>query len=301
MFLVKDAINIVPFLMYASGDLVVLTAGLTVTCTISKNGGAFGAISGTVAEVGSGMYKVTLAAADCNTYGAVALKFVAATSTTKIDLHVCGLLDITTVNFGITALPTAAFTSAGGLLGSANATPSHLAWVTSAGYVRVAINGDKSGYTLDPSGANGITTIRDSVWNATLASYASAGTAGKKLTDILADVWTTLIPASYGAGTAGKKVGDNLDAPVSNASTLTIADVTTGANAALDSVGTELSVVPSTTGTLRRKIDFLFQYFRNKRTMTSSVETLYKEDASTSLGTSTVSDNGTTFTKGETN
>lgn len=70
--------------------------------------------------------------------------------------------------------------------------------------------------------------------------------------------------------------------------------------AALDEAGTELTAIPSTTGTLRQQIKFLFQYFRNKRTVTATTETLFKEDATTSLGTATVSDDGTIFTKGET-
>lgn len=72
-----------------------------------------------------------------------------------------------------------------------------------------------------------------------------------------------------------------------------------GVDAALDASNTELSAIPSTTGTLRTFLQFVFQYFRNKRTVTTTVETLFKEDASTSLGTATVSDDGTTFTKGE--
>ena len=61
----------------------------------------------------------------------------------------------------------------------------------------------------------------------------------------------------------------------------------------------ELAAIPTTTSDLREMLQFLFEYFRNKRTATADTETLYKEDASTPLGTSTLSDDGTTFTKGE--
>lgn len=74
-----------------------------------------------------------------------------------------------------------------------------------------------------------------------------------------------------------------------------------GVDTALDASNTELSAIPSTTGSLRTLLQFLFQYFRNKRTVTESTETLFKEDASTSLGTASVTDDGTTFTKGEMN
>ena len=75
--------------------------------------------------------------------------------------------------------------------------------------------------------------------------------------------------------------------------------VQTAVAAELDAAGTELSAVPSTTGTLRQKLNYLFQYMRNKRTTTASTETMYKEDSTTSLGTSTVSDDGTTATHGK--
>lgn len=66
-----------------------------------------------------------------------------------------------------------------------------------------------------------------------------------------------------------------------------------------DTANTELATSPDTTGTLRQMIQWMFTYFRNKKTMTATTETVYKEDASTALGTASVSDNGTTFTKGE--
>lgn len=66
-----------------------------------------------------------------------------------------------------------------------------------------------------------------------------------------------------------------------------------------DTPSAELASIPTTTGTLRQMIQFLFQYFRNKKTVTATTETLYKEDASTSLGSATISDDGATFIKGE--
>lgn len=62
----------------------------------------------------------------------------------------------------------------------------------------------------------------------------------------------------------------------------------------------ELASVPSDTSPLADQLQFIFQYFRNKRTVTDTLETMYKEDAITSLGTSVLSDDGTTFTKNET-
>ena len=64
-------------------------------------------------------------------------------------------------------------------------------------------------------------------------------------------------------------------------------------------INTELTSVPTTASTLRQHLQFLFTYFRNRKTVTSAVETLYREDAATPLGTSALTDDGTTFTKGE--
>ncbi len=69
----------------------------------------------------------------------------------------------------------------------------------------------------------------------------------------------------------------------------------------LDIANTELAAIPDTTGSLRALIQLIHAYFRNVRTETSGVESLKKEDGSTELGSRTLADNGTTFTRGEMN
>ena len=61
----------------------------------------------------------------------------------------------------------------------------------------------------------------------------------------------------------------------------------------------ELAIIPNDTAPLSDQIQFLFQYFRNKRVVTDTLETMFKENASTELGTSVLSDDGTTFVKNE--
>ena len=68
---------------------------------------------------------------------------------------------------------------------------------------------------------------------------------------------------------------------------------------ALDAVNVELGSIPNTTATLQQMIQFLFQYFRNRRTVTAVAETMFKENGSTALGQSLLSDNGATTDKGE--
>ena len=61
----------------------------------------------------------------------------------------------------------------------------------------------------------------------------------------------------------------------------------------------ELSSAPSKTSSVAEKVTAIFQYLFFKRTVTASAETLFKDDGSTSLGSNTLSDNGTTVTKGK--
>lgn len=79
----------------------------------------------------------------------------------------------------------------------------------------------------------------------------------------------------------------------------TPAEVETAVDARLDAANTELASVPTTAGSLRQMIQFAFTWIRNKKTVTSTTESLKKEDASTELGSATLSDDGTTFSKGE--
>ena len=58
----------------------------------------------------------------------------------------------------------------------------------------------------------------------------------------------------------------------------------------------ELSAVPNVDATLAQQIQFLYQYFRNKKTVSGTQEKMYMEDGSL-VGTATLGDDGTTFTK----
>lgn len=77
------------------------------------------------------------------------------------------------------------------------------------------------------------------------------------------------------------------------------ANVLTQVNAALDTAISELGVAaPTATPTLRTGLMFLYMALRNERTTTASVDSV-KNDAGTTIATASVSDDGTTFTKGE--
>lgn len=63
----------------------------------------------------------------------------------------------------------------------------------------------------------------------------------------------------------------------------------------------ELSACPTAGATLAQKITYLFEFFRHKMTATSSVQTLFKDNGSTSLCTNTQGDSAGTYTRGEFN
>lgn len=76
---------------------------------------------------------------------------------------------------------------------------------------------------------------------------------------------------------------------------------TTRANLATAFASTisELTGIPAANAPIWTAIKWLFLKSRNKVTATSSAETVFADDGVTTVATSTVSDNGTTFTRGE--
>ena len=62
----NTAFNNLEFLMVLTSDHVTPATGLTVTGERSLDGGAFGAVTGTIAEVSNGIYQVDLLSADTN-------------------------------------------------------------------------------------------------------------------------------------------------------------------------------------------------------------------------------------------
>lgn len=205
-----------------------------------------------------------------------------ATTGRSIVVDAAGLVDANAVKLGPTGAGTAQTARDVGA--------SVVAASVTAG-VAVTTNNDKTGYTLTvtPPTAVQVRTEMDS--NSTKLANLDAAISSR----------STYAGGAVASVTAPVTVGTNSDKTGYTLTTTpaTAADVLTQVNVALDAVGTELASVPTTVGSLRQKINLLFQYFRNKRTVTSTTETLFKEDATTTLGTSALLDDGTTFTKGE--
>lgn len=118
------------FFMTDSSDHITGKTGLTVTVTLSKNGGAFAAAGGSITEVSSGWYKINLSTTDTNTVGDLAAHCTApgadatdfvdqvftrtlddmaypATSGRSMVVDANGLVDANTVKIGPTGSGTA--------------------------------------------------------------------------------------------------------------------------------------------------------------------------------------------------
>jgi hypothetical protein len=61
----------------------------------------------------------------------------------------------------------------------------------------------------------------------------------------------------------------------------------------------ELSAPPAATSSLKNKITWLFMWARNRATQSTTERKLYADDATTVVSTEAVSDDGTTYDKGE--
>ena len=264
----STAANVIIF-MADSTDHITGKTGLTLTVTLSKDGGAFASITPTVTERTNGWYNIALTSSHTDTLGDCVVR---ATSTgadaSERALNV--VANIEADSYGIVNHAT----YGNALLTRTSVLPANF-----------------SALSITAGGLVDITqAAADKVWGTAARTLTSFGT-------LVADVW------GYASRllTAGTNIALAKGTGVTGFNDITATDVKTQVDAALDTAGTELSAIPTTTGTLRQKINYLFQYFRNKRTVTATTETLYKEDTTTSLGTGTVADDGNVFTQGEKN
>lgn len=154
-------------------------------------------------------------------------------------------------------------------------------------------------------GADPTDTIRDSiVTDATRFAGADIATIkgylDTEIAAILAAVDTEVA--------AIKAKTDQLTFTVSNQVDATASTIATAAKAEINAevvdvvrtdTNAELSALPGASPTMTQMLLFLYEIARNKITTTSTQQKLHKDDGTTVLGTWAVSDDGTTFTKGE--
>jgi len=188
--------------------------------------------------------------------------------------------------------------------------------LTAFGFTVSANVADKTGFSLSTAGIL-------AMWHQLTSAIATAGSIGKLIKDNLdaaissrasqtsVDTIDDFVDSEVGAIKAKTDqitfTGGKVDAVISAAVTVGTnndksgyALSSAGVDAILDDApSAQLAAVPNTTSSLRQMIQFIFSYLRNKRTVTATTETLFKEDASSTLGTATLSDSSGTVTKGE--
>lgn len=197
----------VPFLLVSDSDHSTGVTGLSPTVTISKDGGAFAAPAGAVSEIGDGWYKLAANATDRDTLGDCLLH---ATGTgadpTDAVFTIVAYDPFDAVRLGLTALPNANATAAGGLPVSAaggldldemNADIEAIE-TTVAANLDAAVSGVATQSSVDEANAD-----LDEV-------IATIGVAGAGLTAIPgggSDPLLNAVPGSYASGTAGYALG----------------------------------------------------------------------------------------------
>lgn len=304
VYIGKDEAFYYIFAFYDSANHLVPKTGVTGITVQWRNrvaGPASWTTSATavVTEWSDGLYRVQISNNDGSPgqweLGAVIVKITGTgADTVFIQVERGYFTVINPYNFGMTALPNVTPGNLGAVLTSG--TTQHTVQTDAAGFTACFANADKFDYNLS---VTGYSTIASYVWGAVMSGFVTAGTFGKKIQDILSDVWAIPLPGGYTSGTAGQRIGANLDAAISSRSSLTGTDVETSVLAALDDANVEPGSVPTSTSGLRQMIQFIFAYFRNKRSASSSVETLYKEDGTTPHGTAPITEAAGTVTKGE--
>ena len=189
----------------------------------------------------------------------------------------------------------------------------------SGGAVTVGTNNDKTGYTASTvSDKTGYSLASSQTFNVTgnitgnLSGSVGSVTSGVTVTTnndktgyglsaaAVQAIWDALTSALTTVGSIGKLIVTNLDAAISSRSTVTTAQVNAEV---VDALATdtyaEPSSVPAATSSLKDKIGWLFTASRNKVTQTATTQKIRNDADSADIASATVSDDGTTFTKGE--
>lgn len=192
------------------------------------------------------------------------------TATAKVTGALCAMSGTATGSSTATGQKNALALCSGEIMGACTATLISYATGSLAGHI-YCNDGDAS-----------IAQMVEGLWNAGSAIYNQPGTMGERLNDAgsASNPWAETLPGAYTEGQAGYIIG--------------------GLENALDSVSGELSAMPDvSTATLEEKITWLFEYFAHQRSVTATEETLLQSDGVTPLGTSIITKDATTYTKGK--
>jgi hypothetical protein len=154
-------------------------------------------------------------------------------------------------------------------------------------------------------------TVASSIGKALYVANVAPGAAGGHFiaganaattVDITGNLSGSVGSVTGAVGSVTGNVGGNVTGSVGSLATQAKADVNAEVvdTLATDTYAEPGQGTPAATTTLSAKINYLYKAWRNKVTQTSTTYSLFADDATTVDQKATVSDDGTTFTKGET-
>ena len=155
-------------------------------------------------------------------------------------------------------------------------------------------------YVISSGGGMVAADVAASVWNALRADYALSNSFGQGIASVRGNVTGTV------AGIADDGISATSFVPNAITSTVLAADcigadqlAATAVDEIWDEAMTELSAVPAVTASLRDALRWLFVLSRNKITQTATQQLVRNNDDNTTIATSTLSDDSTTFIRGK--
>jgi hypothetical protein len=301
----------------ADGDLV--TGATALDSEVSKDGGTFADCTNEATEIAtaSGVYFLDLTSTEMNadTVAVIGKTTSVGAKTTTIVMYPeeAGDIRVNVTAYGGTAgtfsagRPEVNASHAGGTAwGSGAITAASIAAdaITDAKVAADVTIASVTGAVGSVTGAVGSVTgavgsVTGNVGGNVVGSVASV-TAGVTLAaSAVQAIWDALTTALTTVGSIGKLLVDNVNATISSRATPAQVNAEVVDALATDTYAEPGQGTPAATASLAAKIGYLFKAWRNKSDQTATLYQLYNDDALTVDQKATVSDDATTFVKGE--
>lgn len=217
------------------------------------------------------------------------------------------LADATRLSGDATAADNAeSFFDGTGYAGTGNVIPTVTTVTTVSGLAANSV-------TASALATDAVNELVDQVWREAIADHSgTAGSTAAALSDVLTDTGTTLQAELDGIQADTEDIQTRLPAALVNSRMDSTIDGT-GAEAAflaainaeiVDALATDTYAepgqgTPAATATLAAKVNYLYKAWRNRSTQTATQYSLYADDATTVDQKAAVSDDATTFSRGE--
>jgi hypothetical protein len=315
--------EVIYFYMVDSTDHVSEKTGLTVAVTLSKNGAAFGAAAGAVAEVGNGVYRLSPTTADSNTLGPMIARATSAGADPNVvEVNIIANDPYTALNNatqGNTVVPPSVSQfNARTILAAAYTIVPDLGVVqTGDSFVRIGAGGASLGdlggmaTAMKAEVKAEVTAALVAISLDKLLAVSTGIDADFDLSSVIVDksVFAHIMSKTAAVATAYNASDDSLDAQGVNLFNLlaNLAEVPSEANSktlnntALTAIQaevwaktmTELASIPGISGTMIEALTLLYMALRNEQIMNKNVgiQSIAKGDG-TVIGSAVVTDTG---------